>query len=1409
MTERDIFIAALQKEGRRERQAYLEEVCAGQPGLQQQVEGLLGLYENAGSFLENPVEEVAAMGALFPAPDGQVPGGTEQPGMVLTGRYKLLEATGEGGMGTVWMARQTEPVKRLVAVKLIKPGMDSKQVLARFEAERQALALMDHPHIAKVLDAGAAPDGRPFFVMELVKGVPLTTYCDERRLTPRQRLELFVPVCQAVQHAHHKGIIHRDLKPSNVLVALYDDKPVVKVIDFGVAKATGQQLTEESVHTGFGAVVGTVEYMSPEQATLNQLDVDTRSDVYSLGVLLYELLTGTTPLEHQRVQEAGILEALRLIREEEAPTLSQRLSTTQEVAAIAARRSLEPAKLTRLVKGELDWIVRKALEKERNRRYETANAFALDVQRYLADQPVQACPPSAAYRFLKFARRKKTGLVFSGLVALVLLTLAGSLGWIVRDRAARQMRLAEQVELILEEADQRIKAKKWQEALATAKRAEATLASGNADARTQQRVRQVLADLELVRELEEARLLKAQITDGHFNDIGAERAYSRAFANAGLTVEGLTVEQAARQFRARSGIVTELAIGLTEWAVLRRPVKGEGDDTTWRHLLAVADAIDPDPWRRQLRAAWQAKEVEVKSLRELARSPDTPLRPPSTVVLLANLLLKREAPDEAVNLLLKVQQQRPGNFWINFKLANCLATSTPKRLDEAATFYRIAVALRPSSPAVRNNLGNVLSDQGKLDEAIACYQKAIALDPKFALAHNNLGSVLSDQGKLDEASAYLRKAIEVDPTHPAAQYNLGNVLSAQGKLDEAIACYRKVIELDPKNADVHYNLGNTLQNKGQIDQAIVHHHKAIELDPKNAGAHNNLGNALQTKGQLDEAIDEYRKAIQLDPKDAGAHHNLGVALKAKRQLEEAIAEFRKAITLDPKHAAAHYHLGSVLSDQGKPDEAIVYLRKAIELDPTHPAAHYNLGNALKAKGQLEEAIAEYSKAIELNPKDAAAHNNLGNALADQKKFDQAFTHFREAIRLKPDHACTYHNLGRALRAQGHLDAAIEAFKASTRYKPNHAQHHSDLGNALWRKGLLDEAIRAYCKAIELDPTDAVSHYALGLLFAKKHAWNDAITAYREALCLQPDKAEIHYNLGVALFHGGRLNDAIAEYRETIRLNPDHIYAHNNLGIALKAKGQLEEAIAEYRKAIQLDPDYAFAHNNLGVALKARGQLEEAIFEYRKAIALDPNYAAAHNNLAVALKAKGQLEEAIAEYRKAIALNPKDASAHNNLGVALQAQGKLDEAIDAFKEAVRLRPSSHNACVNLAWILATCADESLRNPAEAIKYARKAIELRPTHANNWSNLGVAEYRAGNWNNALEWLEKANAMRGGKDHWHRFFLAMARWRTGDTAGAQKAYADAVRWMEADPKRSQDAKLRRFRREAEELLGIRKDH
>jgi serine/threonine protein kinase len=409
-----VFFGALEKATPAERVEYLDGACAGNPELRARVERLLAAHPHVGDFLESPPAGTAT-GTFSTPQTADHPGPDVPAGTVIAGKYTLLESIGAGGMGSVWRAKQTEPVKRFVAVKLIKPGMDSKAVLARFDAERQALALMDHPNIAKVLDGGLH-EGRSFFVMELVKGVPITQFCDDRKLTPHQRLELFVPVCQAIQHAHQKGIIHRDIKPSNVLIALYDDKPVPKVIDFGVAKATGGTLTEQTIDTGFGVVVGTPQYMSPEQATFNNLDIDTRSDVYALGVLLYELLAGSPPFSKKELEHKGVLEMLRVVREEEPPRPSTKLSTADALPSISANRGTEPKKLTFLLRHELDWIVMKALEKDRSRRYETALGFAADVQRYLSGEAVRAHPPSTAYRLKKFVRRNRVQVTAAGLV---------------------------------------------------------------------------------------------------------------------------------------------------------------------------------------------------------------------------------------------------------------------------------------------------------------------------------------------------------------------------------------------------------------------------------------------------------------------------------------------------------------------------------------------------------------------------------------------------------------------------------------------------------------------------------------------------------------------------------------------------------------------------------------------------------------------------------------------------------------------------------------------------------------------------------------------------------------------------------------------------------------------------------
>lgn len=424
LSDKSVFNAAREIESEDARREYLQRICGDDQDRFDRVAALLQGFEKDSQFLESPVVELLKTSAEPISPtltsSALASPTLEQPGAQI-GPYIIREQLGEGGMGVVYVAEQQEPVRRHVALKIIKPGMDSKEVLARFDAERQALATMSHPNIAKILDGGTTQAGRPFFVMELVKGVSITKFCDNQKLNLRERLELFVTVCQAVQHAHLKGIIHRDLKPSNILVELHDVTATPKVIDFGVAKAIHHRLTQNTIYTRFSQMIGTPQYMSPEQAQLSGMDIDTRSDVYSLGVVMYELLTGSTPFG-KSLAAAGYDEMRRIIQEDEPPRPSCRISTLKaEAPSTLAERQSTGTRQWQQVERELDWIVMKALEKDRDRRYESASAMAQDIRRYLNDEPVEAFPPSATYRLRKFASRHMTMIVTTGLVAAALL----------------------------------------------------------------------------------------------------------------------------------------------------------------------------------------------------------------------------------------------------------------------------------------------------------------------------------------------------------------------------------------------------------------------------------------------------------------------------------------------------------------------------------------------------------------------------------------------------------------------------------------------------------------------------------------------------------------------------------------------------------------------------------------------------------------------------------------------------------------------------------------------------------------------------------------------------------------------------------------------------------------------------
>ena len=498
--EKELFDQALDLADSTEREAFLARECAGDRALLERLRNLLAAHERTTAFLSQVPRTIATV-------RDELLG--EQSGDRI-GRYKLLERVGEGGCGVVYVADQTEPVRRRVALKVIKLGMDTQSVVARFEAERQALALMDHPNIAKVLDAGATDRGRPYFVMELVRGIPITHYCDQNNLSTRARLGLFIQVCQAVQHAHQKGIIHRDLKPSNILVTVNDGVPVPKVIDFGIAKATEGRLTDATIYTQLHQFIGTPAYMSPEQAEMTSLDIDTRSDIYSLGVLLYELLSGKTPFEAKDLMAAGLDAMRRTIREQEPARPSTRLATLQgeELSTTAKRRSTEGPKLLRQLQGDLDWIVMKCLEKDRTRRYETANGLAADLQRHLGNEPVIARPPSRAYRMQKAWQRHRPAFAVAALIAVVLVAATAFSAW----QAVRATR-AEHTQVLLRGRSETNALKALAEAARAAAAEQAATASAVEAGREREAARKALSQLRVTlaeREFERGKFAETQ-----------------------------------------------------------------------------------------------------------------------------------------------------------------------------------------------------------------------------------------------------------------------------------------------------------------------------------------------------------------------------------------------------------------------------------------------------------------------------------------------------------------------------------------------------------------------------------------------------------------------------------------------------------------------------------------------------------------------------------------------------------------------------------------------------------------------------------------------------------------------------------------------------------------------------------
>jgi serine/threonine protein kinase/tetratricopeptide (TPR) repeat protein len=1050
-TEQSIFLEALEKKGT-ERAAYLDRVCGTDRQLRRAIDALLDAHGRLPSLISASNMEQRA-GTVDQAAI------CEGPGTVI-GPYKLLEQIGEGGFGLVFMAEQKQPLRRKVALKVIKPGMDTRMVIARFEAERQALALMDHPNIAGVIDGGETSSGRPYFVMELVRGLPITEYCDQNQLPLRERLGLFLHVCLAVQHAHHKGVIHRDLKPSNILITEHDGNPLVKIIDFGIAKATGSQLTEKTLFTNFAQMVGTPAYMSPEQAGLSSQDIDTRSDIYSLGVLLYELLTGRTPFDKKRLKDASYDEIRRIIREEDPPKPSTRVSTLGKMAStIATQRRSDPKRLSQVFRGELDWIVMKALDKDRSRRYETASALAADVQRYLKDEPVHACPPSAWYRFRKFSRRHKRLLAMAACAAVLLLVVAGGLGYILQDRASRAARTDLEVELVLQDVDRLKQNKQWSEAMAAVNRAEGVLATGQGSKELAQRLRQtkktvdkglkqVQVDQKVVADLVEIRMGLYFDEGGASRQTKADFEYASAFRSCGLSIDKLSSADAAAGIRERP-IAFELIAALDHWSEVRRSRAPK--EPGWKHLLAIAREADGDAFRNQVRDAVEIGEAA--PLLQLAKSSQVAALAPASVCVLANALKKHEAYREALALLKRAQLDNPGDFWINYELAMLYREAADEQ-DSAIAHFLTALAIR-KSPGLYGMLFFSLARAGRHDDAQAAFQAALRLKPGNWNTYYSIAAALSNQEMHELALPYFQEAAKIEPDNNKSHNNLGFSLLNNGKPEEALAAIKKALRLKSDDASTQNNLGVALLRLGRLDEAIAAYQEALRVDPKRIVTMRNLGDALEKSGRLDEAIASYRQAISLKPEVLASSHQLAVLLR--------------------NHGRPDEEVNAVY------DEAIAFFGNEIRRRPEETRYLVSLGSALRRIGRREEALDLYRTALRINPKLAIAHGNIGNVLTDQGQFEAAMAAYKTALGLDPQFKSGYCQIAFVLVRTGQLPSAIaeyrqalkkpaavdtEAYRFALRAHPEQAVDCFFLAMVMWQRHREDVARDWYGKGVK-------------------------------------------------------------------------------------------------------------------------------------------------------------------------------------------------------------------------------------------------------------------------------------------------------------------------------------------------------